>query len=110
MKELVHHSVFAAAVFGLIGGCSPGADESGSETDTRTYQATGTVMNLLPDGRHVRIHHAEIPGFMHEMTMSFAVKDSALFGEVEAGDSIRFTLDVSSEEIVVISMARIEDR
>lgn len=94
MKEILRWSVLAAAILALIGGCSPGADESGSETDTRTYQATGTVMNLLPDGRHVRIHHAEIAGFMDEMTMSFAVKDSALFDKVEAGDSIRFTIDV----------------
>ena len=57
-----------------------------------TYEGTGTVIDLDPAARQVRIEHDEIPGFMPQMTMSFDVAEAALLDGVAPGARVRFTL------------------
>ncbi len=59
---------------------------------SETYEVTGTVVDLDPAAGQVWIEHAEIPGFMPPMTMSFDVAESALLQGVTRGASVRFTL------------------
>lgn len=67
------------AWWALLGiGCAP---------EPRTYEVTGTVVEVRGTGEVV-LAHDEIPGFMPAMTMPFAVSDPELLRGVDSGDAV----------------------
>ncbi len=75
--------------------------------ETHTYTSVGVLQTFLPDGVHVRVNHEEIPGLMGAMTMSFAVADTSLLRGLAEGDSIRFTLTVTGDDIEITGLEKI---
>ncbi|MEX0599718.1 MAG: copper-binding protein [Rhodothermales bacterium] len=74
------------------------------EPSERHYEVTGVLRSITPSGSHIVVEHDEIPGFMHAMTMPFAVSDTASVGGIDVDDRIRFTLVVSSSGVVAHSV------
>ncbi|NBC00141.1 MAG: hypothetical protein GVY15_04695 [Bacteroidetes bacterium] len=68
-------------------------DQESPPAETTTYTAEGTVRSVTPSGRHVMIRHEDIPGFMHAMTMPFAVADTLTVDHLERDDQITFTFE-----------------
>lgn len=64
------------------------------EPEARIYQLTGQVLAVKTESNEILVKHDDIPGFMPAMTMTYAVKDSALINERAAGDLITATLVV----------------
>ncbi|WP_457652054.1 copper-binding protein [Rhodocaloribacter sp.] len=85
------------------------APEPKAETppEARTYTSVGVLQTFLPDGVHVRVNHEAIPGLMDAMTMSFAVADTSLLHGLAEGDSIRFTLTVTGDDIEITGLEKI---
>lgn len=63
-----------------------------------TYAVKGRIIEIDPAEKSLRIHHEEIPDYMPEMTMPFAVQDAALLNGVKPGDSISFRLSVTDDD------------
>lgn len=55
----------------------------------KTYVLTGLVISKQPSTQQLVIHNYDIPGFMSEMTMPYAVKDPDGFDRVQPEDLIR---------------------
>ena len=105
MKD-IRPSAAVLLVICMISGCSPDKEHDHTASNPAGYEVTkhhttGVVKAFLPDGRHIRVDHGEIQGFMDAMTMSFEVEDDALLEGIQVEDSIRFTLMVSSAGIMV---------
>lgn len=91
-------------VLAACGGSTPAAAEppaSTSETeptpaDERSprYTTRGTVEELRTERGQIVIHHEEVPGYMPEMTMPFAVEDASLFEGLAVGQRVEFTFSV----------------
>lgn len=64
----------------------------------QVFQVKGTIIELLPAEKSVRIQHEAIPGYMPAMTMPFDVKDTNELAGLEAGDGISFRLTVTEKE------------
>ena len=62
------------------------------------FQVKGTIIELLPAEKSVRIKHEAIPGYMDAMTMPFEVKDPNDLAGLETGDGITFRLTVTDKE------------
>ncbi len=69
-----------------------------ASTNQQIYQVKGTVIEVLPKEKTVRIKHEEIPGYMPAMTMPFDVKDTNELAGLEAGDSVSFRMIVTPAE------------
>ena len=99
-----------------VSACARQAEESPEDTTSteetaapgETHEAVGVLKAFLPDGKHIRLDHEEIPGFMEAMMMSFAVEDTTLLQGIEVEDSIRFTLTVTGDDITVSSIQKQE--
>jgi len=73
----------------LASSCAPDSSQTrsqnqndpdvGSVDQSEEYHATGVIITLLPDGKHVKIDHGTIDGFMEAMTMSFEVEDPSTY-------------------------------
>ena len=77
--------------------------------EATTYTAEGTVRSVTPSGRHVMIRHEDIPGFMHAMTMPFAVADTLTVDHLERDHRIRFTFEASDTDHVLTNVTLLED-
>jgi protein SCO1 len=81
---------------------------SGAEaTNRQSFMATGTVMELKPDGRTVVIRHEAISNYMAAMTMPFKVTDPKELAGLQRGDEISFRLQVTGAESWVEHIAKI---
>ena len=60
---------------------------------TQTYRASGSLLAVDHDALQLRIAHADIPGFMPAMTMSFEVASAELLAGLEPGTEIEFELE-----------------
>ena len=94
--------LFAAAV----AYSAPAASAAGDET-VHSYSARGVVEQIAPDHHQVTIHHQAIPGYMMEMTMDFAVKDTNQLAGISVGDQITFTLVVGENDEWVENIHRV---
>ena len=77
-----------------------------SNDGTHSYAAQGVIEQISPDQGKVTIHHQAIPGYMMEMTMGFAVKDTHGLDGMTPGDQINFTLVVDADESWVTDIHR----
>ncbi|WP_456427328.1 copper-binding protein [Rhodocaloribacter sp.] len=98
--------ILGAVLFALVG-CTR-APEPETPPEAQKYTSAGVLQTFLPDGVHVRVDHEAIPGLMDAMTMSFAVADTSLLRGLSEGDSIRFTLTVTGDDIEITGMEKVE--
>jgi Cu/Ag efflux protein CusF len=81
------------------GGHDTPPSASGSQA---TVVGEGKVIAVVPSSSQIVVDHKQIPGFMDAMTMGYRVEPASLLGEVQAEDTIRFTIDPRQKAIVKI--------
>jgi protein SCO1 len=75
------------------------ASSGGSnQSSQRVFQVKGTVLEVSPAEKSVRIRHEKIPGYMDAMTMPFDVKDTNELTGLEPGDSVSFRMLVTERD------------
>jgi Cu/Ag efflux protein CusF len=62
----------------------------------------GKVIAVVPGSSQIVVDHKEIKGFMDAMTMGYRIEPPSLLEGVQAGDTIRFTIDTQQKAIVKI--------
>jgi Cu/Ag efflux protein CusF len=62
----------------------------------------GKVVAVVPSSGQIVVDHQAIKGFMDAMTMGYRVDPPSLLEGVQAGDTIRFTIDTQNKAIVKI--------
>ena len=67
----------------------------------------GIVKKVVIPDRRVVIAHEDIPGFMHAMTMSFEVNKPSLLHNLEPGDRVRFTLEMTKLTLYLVAVEKI---
>jgi Cu/Ag efflux protein CusF len=77
----------------------PGASSSGAKGG-QTVVGEGKVIAVVPASSEIVLTHGEIKGFMDAMTMGYPTKPPSLLEGVQAGDSVRFTIDTEAKAIV----------
>jgi Cu/Ag efflux protein CusF len=60
----------------------------------------GRVIAVVPASGEIVVAHGEIKGFMEPMTMGYQIDHPSLLEGVQAGDSVRFTIDTQQKAIV----------
>ena len=75
----------------------------------QTYQVTGTVEGVVEDQHHVVIDHADIPGLMPAMTMSYDVPNPAVLSKLREGQEIEFTLELRERSFRIIDVEVLSD-
>jgi len=97
----------------LIWGCSrheaPAPVEASASREAvrgRLFEGRGVLRGLSEDGRTAVLEHQAIPGLMEAMTMGFPLRDPGLASGLKAGDSVAFTLDVTEDEMTVVSLKK----
>ena len=76
---------------------SPNAPISPQPTQ-QVFQVKGTITQLQPAEKSVRIRHETIPGYMDAMAMTFDVKDTNELAGLAAGDTVAFRLTVTDKD------------
>lgn len=64
----------------------------------QVFQVKGTIIELTPAQKSVRIKHEAITNYMDAMTMAFDVRDTNELAGLEAGDNIRFRMTVTDKD------------
>jgi protein SCO1/2 len=77
---------------------TPPAPATAANTSTQIFQVKGTVIELKPEEKAVRIKHEKIPDYMEAMTMSFDVRDTNELAGLEAGDTVAFRMTVTDTD------------
>jgi Cu/Ag efflux protein CusF len=78
-------------------------DASPSEQKSpQTVVGEGKVIAVEPSSEELVVKHEEIKGFMEPMTMGYKVNPSSLLKQLNAGDTVRFTIDTEQKAIVKI--------
>jgi Cu/Ag efflux protein CusF len=62
----------------------------------------GKVIAVVPGSSQIVVDHGAITGFMDAMTMGYRIEPPSLLEGVQAGDTIRFTIDPQQKAIVKI--------
>ena len=55
---------------------------------------------MVSTSEELVVKHGEIKGFMEPMTMGYKVSPPSLLEGVQAGDTVRFTIDTEQKAIV----------
>jgi Cu/Ag efflux protein CusF len=66
----------------------------------------GTVIAVVPASEELVVKHGDIKGFMGPMTMGYKVSPPSLLKPLNAGDSVRFTIDTEEKAIVTLEKLR----
>ena len=78
-------------------------DTSPSEQKSlHTVLGEGKVIAVVPASSEIVVTHGEIKGFMDAMTMGYPIEPPSLLEGVQAGDTVRFTIDTQQKAIVKI--------
>ena len=78
---------------------SPSPPPSATAQPTQqVFQVKGTIVELLPGEKSVRIKHEEIPDYMPPMTMPFEVRDTNELAGLEVGDRVSFRMTVTETD------------
>ena len=86
---------------------TPKADGPAAATETKTYQAKGTVKGIDPKLPIVEIDHEDIPGLMPAMQMQFHVKERPLVEGLVIGDRIDFTVEYGVGGLKITSIKKL---
>jgi Cu/Ag efflux protein CusF len=73
-----------------------------AQASQHTVVGEGTVVAVVPSSSQIVVDHQAIPGFMDAMTMGYRTEPPSLLETVQAGDTIRFTIDTQQKAIVKI--------
>jgi Cu/Ag efflux protein CusF len=90
---------------GAVAAAQPGhQDHRTSEPAVpgQTVVGEGKVIATVPSANQLVVEHGEIKGFMDAMTMGYRVEPPTLLEGLQAGDQVRFTIDVPKKAIVKI--------
>jgi len=90
-----------AGLFALVlalTACKKNEPPVASAALVNTYNVTGVVQKLEPDGKTVVVKHQNIPNYMEAMTMPFEVKDTNELKTLKSGDMITFRMQVASND------------
>jgi Cu/Ag efflux protein CusF len=68
----------------------------------QTVVGEGKVIAVVPASSEIVVTHGEIKGFMDAMTMGYPIEPPSLLEGVQAGDTVRFTIDTQQKAIVQI--------
>jgi Cu/Ag efflux protein CusF len=60
----------------------------------------GKVIAVVPASSEIVVAHGAIPGFMDAMTMGYQIAPPSMLEGVQAGDTVRFTIDPEQKAIV----------
>jgi Cu/Ag efflux protein CusF len=66
----------------------------------------GKVIAVVPASSEIVLTHGAIAGFMDAMTMGYPAQPASLLEGVEAGDTVRFTIDTEAKAIVTLEKVR----
>jgi len=86
----------------------PESADSPPDTTATVYETEGTVEAILPDRSFVRIAHERIPGHMDAMVMPFAVEDTTLVTDIQAGDRVAFTFNETGNVAQIVDIEPID--
>jgi protein SCO1/2 len=75
-------------------------------SETKQYPLTGQVLGINREKQEITIKHADVPGLMPGMTMSFPVADPALLDGREPGELVTATLEVTDAIAKLKSIVR----
>jgi len=75
----------------------------------QSYQATGEVVEVVPDQGQVVIDHENIPGLMPGMIMNFDVPNPAVLAKLRPGQKISFTLEMRDRSFRVVDASVLEE-
>jgi Cu/Ag efflux protein CusF len=78
---------------------TPGASPSAQQSP-HTVVGEGKVIAVVPASSEIVVTHGEIKGFMDAMTMGYPIAPASLLKGVQAGDTVRFTIDTEQKAIV----------
>ena len=67
---------------------------------SHTVVGEGKVIAVVPASSEIVLTHGEIKGFMDAMTMGYQIQPLSLLEGVQAGDTVRFTIDTEEKAIV----------
>ena len=87
----------------------PESTDAPPDTAAAVYEAKGTVEAILPDRSFLRIAHDRISGHMDAMVMPFAVEDTTLITDIQAGDRVAFTFDESGNVAQIVAIEPIDE-
>ena len=82
-----------------------GAPSSGQK-GAQTVVGEGKVIAVVPASSEIVLTHGAIPGFMDAMTMGYPAQPASLLEGVQAGDTVRFTIDTDEKAIVTLEKVR----
>jgi uncharacterized cupredoxin-like copper-binding protein len=71
-----------------------------------TLEGKGVVIAIVAAKRQVVLDHEEIEGFMGAMTMGYPVASEALLQGLNPGDTVKFQIDASSNEIIAFERSK----
>jgi Cu/Ag efflux protein CusF len=75
---------------------------SSQHTGAHTVVGEGKVIAVVPASSEIVLTHGEITGFMDAMTMGYAIQPASLLEGVQAGDTVRFTINTEQKAIVTL--------
>jgi Cu(I)/Ag(I) efflux system protein CusF len=78
------------------------AEEAAQTTGT----ALGIVRGVFPQKDLLYLTHEDIPGLMPSMTMGFRTKDPELARGLVPGDQVKFTVQKTGKDYVVIALRK----
>jgi protein SCO1/2 len=113
MKTKVFFSLIAVLIAGAIAFSlalthrSPATARVAKAPAARTFQVNGSVREIVPATKTLRVAHDEIPDFMPAMTMPLQVKDAALLDGLRVGDEIHFELSVTEDDSWISHLEKI---
>jgi Cu/Ag efflux protein CusF len=73
-------------------------------TAAQQWSVRGIVRVVAPDINRIFIEHADIPGLMEAMTMSFEPDDPQLFNGLAPGDQVRITIRKDGERLILLAI------
>ncbi len=97
--SLKAQSITGIAVWFCIAAlCAARATANESLTNLRTFDASGAIQEVRPDGKTVVIQHDVITNYMDAMTMPFHVRATNDLVGLSPGDLVTFRLSVTESE------------
>jgi Cu/Ag efflux protein CusF len=73
---------------------------SPGQKGAQTVIGEGKVIAVVPASSEIVLTHGAITGFMEAMTMGYPALPASLLEGVQAGDTVRFTIDTEEKAIV----------
>jgi Cu/Ag efflux protein CusF len=75
---------------------------SSEQESQQTFVGEGKVIAVVPSSGQLVVDHGEIKGLMEAMTMGYRIDPPSLLEGLQAGDTIRFTINKQNKAIVKI--------